>query len=574
MRTLARRLSAHDRDDRGVALLVVIGIGMLMLMLVATGLTVAISGLKKTDTDQDWNGAMDAAYAGVEEYQSRLAGDSSYYLYGNPAAAFSKLPISSSKVKLPTIPNPAFGVSASDAWAMVPESSPVASFRYEVDNSHYAENGRIRIRSTGRVGNVTRSIVADLKQDGFIDYLWFVDYEVQDPQFTNRAYCAVHAWEGRDSGCESINYGADDIYEGPAHSNDTMRVCYTQFKGTVRSANPNNPLVVTPSGCSSGRFASPPTRSPEIEMPITNAEMRKETRNDLPAEVAFPGCLYTGPTVITFTSDGKMNVRSPWTKATNISANTTAGSNPGQCGAPGTGAKALGSPEGATMSVLPANLIYVQDVPADATDVNGRTGIPSGFTCLGGTNPGWSFGTFRFPRATEQLPQYATTANPAYGCRNGDVFVQGEFKGAMTIAAENYLYVTGNLTYVDEAVDILGLVGNGAVWVWNPMTNNTPILSTDRTIEAAILSVSHTFQVQNFDVSPASRGTLTVFGSIAQKFRGTVSRGSAGYIKDYRYDERFLYMAPPKFLSPVSSTYGVTQFAGVAAAFSANGAPL
>lgn len=573
MRALARRLRPQGHDDRGVALLVVIGIGMLMLMLVATGLTIALSGLKKTDTDQDWNGAMDAAYAGVEEYQSRLAGDSSYYLYGNPAAAFSKAPLSSSNVKLPPVSNPAFGVTASDSWAMVPDSSPVASFRYEVDNSHYAENGRIRIRSTGRVGNVTRSIVADLKQDGFIDYLWFVDYEVQDPQFTNKAYCKAYAWEGRDSSCEAIEYGTADIYEGPARSNDTMRVCYTQFKGTVTSANPNNPLVVTPSGCSSGRFAVAPTRSDVIEMPVTNAEMRKETRNDLPAEVAFPGCLYTGPTVITFTSDGKMNVKSPWTKATNITANLKIGSSPSQCGVPGTAAKALGSPEGATINVLPANLIYVQDVPADTTDVNARTGVPLGFTCVGGTNPGWTFGTARFPTTNEQLPQYASTGNPAYGCRNGDAFVQGVFKGAMTIAAENYLYVTGNLTYADEAADMLGLVGNGAVWVWNPMNANTPILPKDRTIEAAILSVQHTFQVQNFDVSQASRGTLTVFGSIAQTFRGTVSRGSAGYIKDYRYDERFRYMAPPKFLSPVSSTYGVTQFAGVAAAFSATGAP-
>ena len=30
---------------------------------------------------------------------------------------------------------------------------------------------------------MTRSIVADLKQDGFIDYLYFTNYETQDPAY-------------------------------------------------------------------------------------------------------------------------------------------------------------------------------------------------------------------------------------------------------------------------------------------------------------------------------------------------------------------------------------------------------
>jgi hypothetical protein len=77
--------------------------------------------------------------------------------------------------------------------------------------------------------------------------------------------------------------------------------------------------------------------------------------------------------------------------------------------------------------------------------------------------------------------------------------------------------------------------------------------------------------VQNYD--RGDRGTLTVFGAIAQKFRGSVGLASgAGYSKDYQYDTRFRSTAPPKFLTPVSTTYGVTQFATVPAAFTASGA--
>jgi hypothetical protein len=600
MRALARHLRAALRnDERGVALVVVIGIGMVMLALVATALTAASSGLRRADTDQDINGAVDAAYAAVEEYQSRLAIDNSYFTFGNPAAPFSVLS-GSTKLVLPTgtATNPAFGIGATGSWAVVPGSSPVASFRYEVDSSKYSASGSIRIRATGRVGDTTRSIVADLKQSGFIDYLYFTDYEVQDPQLTNQSYCNKHIWENRDSRCTSIRFGNTDTIDGPVHSNDTLTVCGTTFKGKVTSSNTKTPMAIRPSDCNS--TATYPDNKTEpyyqapITMPPTNAEMKKETRNDLPTEVALPGCLYTGPTVITFTSDGKMNVKSPWTRKTNIAATAAGASNPAQCGTPGTGTNGLGSAGGATIDVLASNVIYVQNVPTVSGDPNNPATSPtwaSGVTCGNSDAGGWSMGSgsniTRYPVTDEITPDGSDATNPAYGCKNGDVYVKGTFKGAMTIAAENYVYVTGDLKYSDPAKDIIGLVGNGAVWVWNPMksvtsgnwwnqtTTTKPLLtdaSSGRTIQAAILSVAHTFQVQNYNQGGDARGTLTVKGSIAQAFRGPVGLvGGSGYIKAYKYDTRFAYMAPPKFLSPVSSSYGVSQYAGVAAAFNAAG---
>ncbi|MBU1589495.1 MAG: hypothetical protein KKH51_16345 [Actinobacteria bacterium] len=589
MRAIARRLRQlqHDRDrDRGVALIIVIGTGMLMLALVATALTIAGNGLRKTDTDQDTNGALDAAYAGVEEYQSRLATDNSYFTYGNKDAPFSVL-TGSTKLTLPTgtATNAAFGIGASGTWATVPGSSPVASYRYEVDNSHYTADGSIRIRVTGRVGTVTRSIVADLKQSGFIDYLYFTDYEVQDPDLTGKTQCAVHIWEGRPSSCSSIQFTTTDVITGPVHSNDTLTVCGSTFKGKVTSSSTSTPNVITPSGCTKGKYPTgqtAPFLQPLVTMPPTNAQLKKETRNDLTSsEVPLPGCLYTGPTVITFTSDGKMNVKSPWTIKTQISETSgIASAAPAMCGTPGTGTNGLGSTAGATIDVVASNVIYIQNVPTLSSDPNYRSGTPSGFSCVN-SNAGWTFGSTQFPVSNEITPDGSSATKPAYGCKNGDVFVKGTFKGAATIGAENYIYVTGDLVYADSAKDILGLVGNNAVWVWNPMktvgnffSSTTKPLLTDsgRTINAAILSVAHTFQVQNYDQGGDARGTLTVKGSIAQTYRGPVGLvGGSGYTKAYSYDTRFAYLAPPKFLSPVSSAYGVSQFAGVPAAFNANG---
>ena len=163
---------------------------------------------------------------------------------------------------------------------------------------------------------------------------------------------------------------------------------------------------------------------------------------------------------------------------------------------------------------------------------------------------GWNFGGNSFPQTDQDIPW----ANPAhYGCRNGDVDQLGQLKGQATIAAENYVYVTEDVTYKDDTADMLGLVGQNAVWVWNPYgkarngwgtcTDEGFFLDKERTISAAILSVSHTFVVQNYDIG-SSRGTLTATkGAIAQKFRErwrrrrhqamssrtTMTRGSASW---------------------------------------------
>jgi hypothetical protein len=95
--------------ESGMAMAITLIFGMVLVIMAATALTVATSGLKKADGDQDFNGALAAAYAGVEEYQSRLANDNSYQQYGDSDAPFSKA--TASKLTLPsgTQANKAFG---------------------------------------------------------------------------------------------------------------------------------------------------------------------------------------------------------------------------------------------------------------------------------------------------------------------------------------------------------------------------------------------------------------------------------------------------------------------------------
>jgi hypothetical protein len=589
----ARRLVlGATRGEEGFALIMVIAIGAVLMILATVAVTFTVSGLNKTRTDVAANSAEAAAYAGIEEYQSRLSNDTSYTRFGNPAAQFS----STSAVTLPTgaQANPAFGIGVDTApggtWADVIQGDHSAQFRYEVDNSAYGTTGIVRLRSTGRVGTATRSIVANLKQQGFIDFLYFTDYEIGDPAVSGAsASCVAYAWAGRSTSCAGINFAAIDTINGPVHSNDTLLICGTTFKGTVSTGNPTligSNYYAIPSGCgSTATFnAGKPYTSPVVGMPSTNSQMKKETRSDLTTNgVPNPGCLYSGPTSITYNTGGTMTVRSPWTKATETAGSpTTSGSAPAKCGTPGSGTGQLGSSTGQTFAVPTNTVIYVQNVPSVSGDPNyWGTAKPSGFTCTGAAGGKISGNGIGYPAINEKAP-----TSTSYGCADGDVFVKGTLSGGtaagsqLTVAAENYVYVVGDLKYNDSSVDMLGLVGNNAVWVWNPVNSYGQNLLTDsgRRIDAALLSVAHTFQVQNY-ASGSPRGALTVNGAIAQKFRGPVGTGnpssgvmSTGYSKSYQYDQRLKYTAPPKFLSPVTTTYGVTTWVEIPAVFDSTGA--
>jgi Tfp pilus assembly protein PilX len=581
-----RRLLHLDalRDDRGMALAIAIIFGTVVVFMIATATTVAVAGIKKSSSDSDWNAALSAAYAGVEDYEARLSNDTGYTQYGNPSAPFSA---TSPSLVLPTggATNAAFGTGTGGTWAAVPGGDGRSSYRYEIDASKYYDTGVIRVRATGKVGSAVRSVTASIRQQGFIDFLYFTDYEIQDPVLTgvDTATCVKHAWEGRPSptrtNCGEIAFDGGDTIDGPAHSNDTMRICQATFTKQPSTSNPTTTGLrytkANSTGASCGGQVFPagvtqPSFTSTIGMPSTNAQQKAATQyNTGVVTTRQPGCLYTGPTDITFNADGTMTVKSPRSIKTQTDATKpTQGQTPSYCGVVGTGAGQLGSAAGATVPVPANNLVYVQNVPL-SNDANATSTTTLRDTCNTGNGVG-------YPRAGEtQL----STSPCSYGSRSGDAFVHGVLDGQVTVAAENYLYVTGDLTYLDRGADMLGLTATNAVLVWNPIASadcgrttcsSSMLGDYDREIDAAIISAAHTFQVQN-NAYGGDRGTLTIYGAIAQKFRGVVRSGSNGYKKAYSYDARLKHTAPPSFLNPVTTTYGVTTIGEVSPAYAVNG---
>ena len=625
LRTRLRVVRASG--DRGIALAMVVGIASVLLLLISLTMTFAVSGLVRSSHDADWDAAMSAAYAGIAEYQGRLTNDPSYQQYGNPASGFTIANGSKGTVAMPptSTQNPAFDVTAGGSWAKVPLSDnlpPNAAFRYEVDNSKYASNGVLHVRATGKVDDVTRSVVANIKQTGFTNYVYFTDYEELDPTLNSVSCPVAYAWSAttRPNNC-LINFIAGDTFDGQVHSNDTLNICGGTFKQQVTTANPtrnSSGNLYSQSSCTGGAgtptfSAGAPSNAALITMPPPQAQL-DQVHNDMTAKVPNPGCLYTGPTKITFYTDssgkGFMNVISPWTKFTQLGGSGTAATNkPDFCGKPGDPAKSASANNdtlsGSTGQNIPIgsttqlynNLVYVQGIPTASTDPNywAATATPNAnkFTCVGADAKSAGNG-LGFPVSNEVVSSIAP-----YGCSAGDVFVEGTMHGAMTINAEHFAWITNKLVYQDSAHDILGLVGAGAVWVWNPVvcTNPTPYppksggcttsklgltfeagstsSTCARTVNAAILSNYHSFEVQNYDAGFPT-GYLCVTGSIAQEFRGPVGQGtgSSGFLKRYSYDTRLLNAPPPKFPTPRTTSYDVTTEIEVKTGFTSKGAPL
>jgi hypothetical protein len=170
-----------------------------------------------------------------------------------------------------------------------------------------------------------------------------------------------------------------------------------------------------------------------------------------------------------------------------------------------------------------------------------------------------------------ETPLLQRYADPA-GCAT--LTVSGRYTKSLTIASGADIVVDGDVTGGNDAV--LGLIANNFVRVSHRVdrsnasdadtcTNRAPVL-TDVRIEAAILSLAHSFIVDNYACG-ARLGTLTVKGAIAQKFRGPVGTfpgqanpGGTGYTKAYEYDNRLKFRSPPSFLDPVAAAWRTIRF--------------
>ena len=527
---LIRRGTRHG--DEGSALLLVLGVLFVTTLFLLASLTYVLQNMRPARRDQDAKTALAAAQAGVDEYVSRLTADSNYW----SSTDTSNLAFSTGQTIQGT-------------------SGAAASYTYQLLTTadDTAKTGVIKLKVTGKStpgaghDTVTRSMTATLQPKGFLSYVYLSDVEVVDPDIIgSSSACANYYYAGRSStsGCSNIQWTSGDTVNGPLHSNDAL-----QINGSVNFTNPTTesswPAINGTSSSTTwwGSQTPPltgysPTYAAAISLPVANTTLLQYVAPDVDGSTSTPagsGCYYQGATKITFTG----------TTMTVLSPGTTNSATPSRC-------YNVSTPTTAQSGLAIPPVIYVDAGTAACT--TGQIGYPAtGESYTAGTSSAVSWGS----------SSSGETAN--YNCQRGTAYIQGTVDGQVNVASKDDIVVTGDLKASDiTSTDIIGLTAGNCVWVYHPINSSGDNLSssTVNTIQAAILSLRHSFLVENWNQGNPL-GTLNVTGAIAQKFRGPVGTGSGtsistGYYKNYVYDGRLAYLQPPYFLKSDSSPWRVT----------------
>jgi hypothetical protein len=545
-----RRLAA---DEHGYTIFFALMVMLVSSLLAAAAFLATNEDVSLTRSYTSQQKAYYAALAGIDEYKYQLTANPNYWLTcpssENPVTKLAKTPVpgnSEEEYEDTTLGANGHALCTSGAQATIIETAGTAS-------------GTFRIESTGYSNGKKRSIVATFTHPGFLNYAWVSNFEVEDPStFTPEpAHCAYYynerkliaegktLIEGKKftkelEECPAIPFiGADEV-NGPFHTNDAVSLC---------SEGAGSP--------SFGRKGHEP------------ADVIEFDQGHYPDTLDGPFC---GGSLETFGKyiTGGATLYPPGTD--NELLETAEAKFKGR-----TVIELEGATAPDTMNVTTWNFTTKKYETKTGVNVpkNGVIYVENEKSC------GIKYSPFVGDKNYEENEK-----EPGISC--GNVYVKGTYTESLTIAAQNDIIVIGNITTTHEGTKgkplenaTLGLIANGFVRIYHPETtassrascSNSAVNQTAATdlprkwgslenpiVDAAILSTDHSWIVDNF-MCGNPLGTLTVWGVIAQDWRGRVTegQGGGGYLKDYNYDERLKTKQPPNFLSPTTTSWYVTR---------------
>jgi len=502
---------ARLRGEEGFTLLIALGVMFVTSLLLVAAFTVTNSDVHLSHVDATQKQAYYAALAGIQEYEYKLQANPNYWQTCEGPS--STVPEESTEhYEVSVLP-----ASSSPEGAACSVANP---FNTVIESKGTLAN-TFRVKATGYAGTEKRSLVATFKVNGFLNYIYFTNFETLDPQLYGEETLANNCkekyysqWNGKFE-CQNIEFTTGDSVNGPMHTNDAADVGGAATFGR-EGHNPADSVEINggtypTAGCGgSAKYYTATkcyTKGPVLVAPAEDTSLATYTES---------ANKYYGVTHL----------------ALNGAANTI------------TVTYFKGGVEKKETVAWPKNgLIYVQPSKEAACTYN---------------------------------YEYANSDNAAEtseekGC--GNVYVHGTYSKSLTVAGYNDLIIDGELypTSVEgklgsepSGTATLGLIASKYVRIYHPCsggTNGGGSLSNPW-IYAAILSTAHSFIVDNFNCG-ATLGKLHIFGAIAQNYRGAVGTGGGGggtgYIKDYKYDGRLATDEPPYFLQPLKAGWKVIR---------------
>lgn len=563
-------------------MLVALGALVIVLGLAAASFAAINNDFPLTANDSLQKEAYASAQAGVQNYLFALDQNSEFWTQCVPTGSrwinnAGATPLNSRQVSGSSTESYAVELlpaAGQTTYTQCSTTNPVAS----MIQSSGTGAGTIRIRSTGYAGTVKRTIVANLREQSFLDYEWFTNYETSDP-ILQVAYayqehgdtaieppdlCALNPSNGCGSSYSAALVGAQK---------QCAQYRYAQPTGIASSVGYDRYTNNTAGTGTNGAFYQDRTATYSCDSInfITNDSINGPFHSN--DEVQLDG--------------------TPTFGRTSADSIEFGGPSPGYVQI-GSGTPTIkGTQAQSTVLQPPPSNASLQSIAASADTFTGTTCITLAATTITVAQPNSTHPSCFSPGLTQTSISYPANGvlyvkngacaltydveNPSYsgntGC--GTVYVKGTDGPPLTIAAENDIVIDGNLLYNDSATSLLGLIADNFVRVYHPVgnqplgTNSSACSGTDSavlknlTIDAMLLSLQHSFGVDQYNCG-TDLGTLTVKGGIAQDFRGPVGTGSngnvsTGYAKSYTYDDRLRYEEPPHFIDPVQGSWRVSR---------------
>jgi hypothetical protein len=551
-----RRFLVRGAHESGQALLFVLLAVTLLASIPIAIATTTVDQLPQTARNLNYDASYEAAQAGLNDYIQHLDANESYGIFCKGCSAG-------------TDSNAAF-----TSWVQT-STSPAEWYSYSANNT---SGTQLTLKVSGKAGNgsgtVVRTFNYAITPNSTLDDVYWSNYETRDPVLgaitpgapADSIYCATHYDEpSKDSysnwaalglpqygpptgnACE-VSFASGDVLNGPIFSNDTFRVCGTSpgpptFEGNVQSGNIYNtaaattpaqltaagPVWVGSTGCASA------TPSFSVTPQKVGNQTPRNAEDDLTPARDY-GCFITGGTDPSSLSP--VNLTMTLATATDSHGNATTKVTWSGTGAKvdnaGTNSNSCAS--GFLSSGLTAGLIFVN---GDVTVSGTMTGALDIVTCATDSDVANSDGEAQCDDPGGQQSNISIPANLNYPTAN-KTMVSGQptvdTKDALGLIAQNFVVVTATVASLE--------------------------------VDAAILALQDSFYVSNWynTSSPYSAdGTLNVFGSIAQNFRGPVATSNgSGYLKNYNYDSSLETLFPPFFLPPSGANWAPTSYTELA----------
>jgi hypothetical protein len=523
---------------------------LIVTLLVTAVFSINLETLPLARGAQDYQTAYQAAEAGVQDYINRLDTNTTYYLNSTDST------------------NAALeNGSTWTTWAPVAGGGTNEWYRYSVNNQNAARSGVVYLKVSGAAGQnptssnhyTVRSIQVALQMAGFTNYLYYTNYEIEDPSLvacfdesttncsrgsangtdTYANACVWHAWElnqyekttygktefGPDPVCGTttsnggcsysssspafsdchIYFASSDTLNGPVFSNDEFNICGTaQFPKEVDSAYNQGTSLSSAGATSYGNAGAYHESSTSCGTPVFGAAGTQPAGH---AYEQFPATNGNLQSDIPITNDGGGCLYyGPVTVQFVSDGKMIAYLTPGFTGS------SASVPTGAVYSCVSAkvNNVY-QEIPIPPNglmyDANETACAPS---CNSNSYADVSVsGTVGSPTTDEQV----------------------------TVGSQYNINVTGNLTdYSTTGSDIIGLSAQHYILL--------PADGTALTIDAAMVANKDSIYLPNWG-GVSAQGTYTLLGSMAEQFRGPVGTFSinngtvqivSGYAKAWTYD--------------------------------------